>query len=66
MTEPSCTNCKHWRGGVVCDAYPQGIPWPIQSGDVSHLEPLPDDNGVQYEPSDDAPDMAEQSTANAN
>ena len=49
MNEPGCANCKHWRGGVVCDAYPRGIPWPIMSGDVSHLEPLPDDNGIQWE-----------------
>ena len=53
MIEPSCANCKHWRGGVVCDAYPRGIPWPIMSGDVSHLEPLPDDNGIQWERAED-------------
>ena len=54
MTEPGCNVCKHWRGGLTCDAYPDGIPWPIMAGDVAHLEPLPDDNGIQFEPLDDA------------
>jgi len=50
--EPKCTNCKHWRGGFICDAYPRGIPLPIQWGEVSHLEPFKDDNGIQYEPNE--------------
>ena len=54
MNEPSCANCKHWRGGVVCDAYPNGIPWPIMSGDVAHIDPLPDDNGIQWERATDS------------
>lgn len=49
MDEPGCNNCKHWRGGFFCDAYPEGIPWPIMSGQVSHLVALPEDNGIQYE-----------------
>ena len=49
MTEPSCANCKYWHGGMVGDAYPKGIPWPIMAGDVAHLEPLPYDNGIQWE-----------------
>jgi len=48
--EPGCVNCKHYRGGVVCDAYPDLIPWPIQSGEVAHDKPLPGDNGIQFEP----------------
>lgn len=47
-----CSTCKHWRGGVVCDAFPNGIPWPIQSGDMAHDKPLPEDNGIQWEPRD--------------
>ncbi len=50
----SCATCKHWLGGINCAAYPDGIPWPIQAGDVAHDEPLPDDNGLQWEPRDDA------------
>lgn len=50
--QPSCNNCKHWHGGLVCDAYPQGIPWPIMAGDIAHLKPLPDDHGLQWERQD--------------
>jgi hypothetical protein len=49
MDEPGCGNCKHWQGGFHCRAYPNGIPWPIMSGEVSHMTPLPGDGGVQYE-----------------
>lgn len=54
MIKPGCPNCKHYVGGIVCKAYPNGIPWPIQSGDIAHIEPLPDDNGIQFEPIDEA------------
>jgi len=54
VDEPGCNNCKHWHGGLTCDAYPKGIPWPIMAGDVAHFEPLPDNNGVQYEPENDS------------
>lgn len=49
---PGCDNCKHWRGGFTCEAYPLGIPFPIMRGEVAHLQPLPDDNGIQWERSD--------------
>lgn len=49
---PSCTNCEHFKGhrGSRCTAFPEGIPQAIQSGQVSHLEPVPEDGGVIYEP----------------
>lgn len=53
MNEPGCANCKHYHGGMTCDAYPDLIPWPIQSGEIAHIDPLPGDNGVQFEPVDD-------------
>lgn len=62
MIEPNCSNCKHWRGGVTCDAYPSGIPWPIQSGDVSHIGSLPEDNGIVYEPIEQLNEKSPQDT----
>lgn len=47
--EPSCMNCVHWRGDGTCAAYPAGVPWPIMAGDVAHFDPLPGDNGLQYQ-----------------
>src|SRR6266540_5184774 len=45
-----CTDCRHFRGGLRCDAYPEGIPWPIIAGEIDHVRPLPGDDGIQFEP----------------
>ena len=47
-----CSKCKHFRrfaGG--CDAFPDGIPDEITSGDNAHLTPLKDQgNNIVFEP----------------
>lgn len=47
-----CFNCKHFRminGG--CDAFPDGIPDEITSGENEHSKPLPEqDNKIVFEP----------------
>lgn len=52
---PRCTNCEHFRHarGMACRAFPEGIPQQIMSGEVSHLEPVPGDGGIQYTPKED-------------
>jgi hypothetical protein len=48
---PGCSNCVHLHDDLVtCDAYPGGIPLPIQMGDVPHTTPLSEDNGIQWQP----------------
>ncbi|MDE0561808.1 hypothetical protein OU792_17560 [Algoriphagus sp. NF] len=46
-----CFKCKHFRrfeGG--CDAFPDGIPDEIISGENKHKEPLPDqENDIVFE-----------------
>lgn len=48
-----CADCKHLdkNNWFVCAAYPNFIPIPIQSGDLSHFNELHGDNGIQFEPS---------------
>ena len=49
--DPICLKCKHFRmieGG--CDAYPDGIPDEITSGENKHTEPLPGQaNSIVFE-----------------
>jgi hypothetical protein len=33
-----------------CAAYPDGIPWEIQAGQVDHRRPYAGDRGVRYDP----------------
>lgn len=50
-----CFNCKHFRrfeGG--CDAFPDGIPSEITSGENEHSKPLPEqENNLVFEPIED-------------
>ena len=50
-TDFVCFNCKHFRefeGG--CDAFPDGIPDEITSGENKHAKPLPDQgNAIVFE-----------------
>lgn len=39
-----CLGCANYRSGR-CDAYPAGIPLPIISGEVDHLQPRPGQAG---------------------
>jgi len=51
---PLCASCKHltvFENRILkCKAYPDGIPREILIMEEDHRQPLPEDNGIQYEP----------------
>lgn len=48
-----CLTCKHYRGILVCNAYPQGIPEVVIRGLFDHRKPCPGDQGIRWEPRDE-------------
>ena len=44
-----CFMCKHYSFLDTCPAFPQGIPFEIQTGEIDHSVPIEGDNGVQFE-----------------
>lgn len=44
----SCDNCKHLTG-AICKAFPIEIPSEISMDEISHIDPYPGDNGIQFE-----------------
>lgn len=45
-----CLGCK-WKSkkGNICDAFPAGIPDPIQWGEFDHRNEYPGDHGIRFE-----------------
>lgn len=51
--DSDCYVCKHLFAAERCDAFPEGIPEPIVSGEVLHTEPYPGDGGILFEKLDE-------------
>lgn len=47
-----CISCQHYQGAITCDAYPDGIPIEIITGEHDHTQPYEGDNGIRFEPID--------------
>jgi hypothetical protein len=58
MTMPVCWDCRHFHDDDQprsrCDAFPNGIPMDMLLSKQDHTSPYPGDNGIQFEPSDEA------------
>lgn len=51
--EPKCMNCKNYikEKGMICLAFPGGIPIDILTGDFDHTKKHPDQkNDILFEP----------------
>jgi len=59
IVEWSCLICKYMLERkatdaiLKCSGFPDGIPFPILSGDADHRNPYPGDNGIRFESLDD-------------
>jgi len=49
MIGTQCVMCRHYRGGLRCAAFPDGIPGDILTGTVNHEEPYEGDGGIRFE-----------------
>lgn len=50
---PICLKCKHFdldNKLLSCEAYTNGIPDKILTGEIDHTEPYKGDNNIQFEP----------------
>ena len=51
MTNDRCLSCKNYVSGLVCIAFPDGIPKEILLGDNDHTKPLKNqDFPIVFEP----------------
>ena len=44
-----CYDCLHYSGDNECDAFPEGIPRQIYTGEHDHVEEFKGDNGIRFE-----------------
>lgn len=52
---PVCTFCRHWAVDFrKCAAFSGEIPLEIWMGENNHRQPYPGDNGIQFEPVNNA------------
>ena len=49
---PQCLFCQHYEKALFCDAFPDGIPEAILTGEHDHTDQYPGDNGIRFEPID--------------
>lgn len=69
VVEPICLTCRYLHLDddirLTCDAFPDGIPFTIITGEANHRLPIDGDNGIRYKPLiDSEPDKEKNNGAN--
>ena len=44
-----CLECLHYFGEFKCNAFPDGIPEQIYTGQHDHIKEFKNDNGIRFE-----------------
>jgi len=54
MLSTQCLECKHYLGFNTCEAFKKRIPDIIFTGEHDHTKPYKGDNGIRFEPVEQA------------
>lgn len=53
-----CVLCRHYQCALACEAFPDGIPEEIITGEFDHTQPHAGDHGIRFEPVEARPTIA--------
>ncbi len=48
MQSTQCIDCNRYRMRLTCEAFPDGIPEEIVTGEHDHTEPFKGDHGLRF------------------
>lgn len=51
LVMPQCLQCTYWEEpGIICAAFPEGIPKEVLMNIVDHKNPVSGDHGIRFAP----------------
>ncbi|HOW75414.1 MAG TPA: hypothetical protein PK959_05710 [Candidatus Competibacteraceae bacterium] len=49
-SQANCSMCIHYQADRRCQAFPEGIPQALWTGEHLHRDSYPGDGGIRYQP----------------